>query len=1273
MKLHRIEVTNINSLYGDQVVDLDGALAGASLFLIQGPTGSGKSTLMDAISLALFGTTPRLMAIKAAKAIAEQVMSRGTGVARAAVEFSKFEGGSRVRYRAAWRVHRANRKPDGTMQDVNRSLERLGSDGTWTTITSDKRDKVHGPHFDAVLEGFSARDFQRSMLLAQGNFDAMLKAKPEERAAILEGLTNTEDYLRLGRRAADLNRAWSERLKDLESEVKGVATVTPEELEDADARAQSATAAIAARDAALLRLGAWRAWLQQDVALAERTRIASASRARLDQDRAGAAADLTRLAEHERCANAFEAERMAGEARATHARLEAERAALAQRLPALLQSAERAENVSHRASDALEAVAAATEAMDAPLRETESAEAKANTAKLAAATRDEEATAAEDAAEKLEGELATARALEAEAAVTATTAQVKRDRHAGTTTLRDALPGLQTQHAALTERRRSTTEQADAIQKEQTELEADQTALAADTADHARDTGPAIAAAESAAASAQTAREQALGDQPAPQVRARLRTAREAASHQRERVARSLERVRAVDAAARIRDERSSALHDQKVVHDDAIAAEQSQTGALDAARQTVALTEAAVAPLRRILALREERESLSQGDPCPLCGSETHPFHEDPTARGEAAAIDQTAAEAETRHQEAQKQRNAAQEALSKAQAERARQAADLAGAVQRLEEAQTSLDAAEDAARQACLAAGLPETSPTASVEDALEAATQDATAARDLETEADTLLEAEARAMADLEATRQSATAQAAELDRRRSALDARTQALATRRKALADASREQEQTAADLAASLESHRLPTTDLDEAVAQAAARVATLDAADEALRAAREAEARATDAATATATRAADHREAARTARETAILAAKERDRTLSAARAARADLERAWSTAAALDGEGSPPRPAASSASAVLREDQRRRLAAARTIATGAEASARSARGEHTRIHDLATSRAQDVERAATSQTEAERNRDAAIKELGIASVTALMACWIEDEKRQELVSIREDLRSRTSAVEATETELAAQRTSHDSGRPEDLPADATDTDLAEKETVEQHERATAQATLTDAEAVRKQAETGRQALAAAQASLEAARQQSDVWRRLHQLIGSGDGKAFRLFAQALNLDQLLQAANVHLLRLNERYRLRVKRDENNLPTLIFHVDDTWRPGQPRSLKTLSGGESFLVSLALALGLSDLRTQDMPVETLLLDEGFGTLDRATLDIAMAALQQLQASGRQIGIISHVVGLQDAIPSKILVEPQGEGRSRVRVPEPA
>ena len=113
MKLHRIGVTNLNSLYGDQSVDLDTDLAGASLFLVQGPTGAGKSTIMDAISLALFGETPRLGALRSEVAVAEQVMSRGTGLARAEVEFSKLEGGSRVRYRAAWKARRARETGDG--------------------------------------------------------------------------------------------------------------------------------------------------------------------------------------------------------------------------------------------------------------------------------------------------------------------------------------------------------------------------------------------------------------------------------------------------------------------------------------------------------------------------------------------------------------------------------------------------------------------------------------------------------------------------------------------------------------------------------------------------------------------------------------------------------------------------------------------------------------------------------------------------------------------------------------------------------------------------------------------------------------------------------------------------------------------------------------------------------------------------------------------------------------------------------------------------------
>ena len=155
MKLHRIRVTNLNSLYGEQLLDLDADLHGASLFLIQGPTGSGKSTLMDAVSLALFGTTPRLD-MRAGRDVAEQVMSRGTGVSLAELEFSKWSssGEGRVRYRATWKARRARKHASGKMQDIERSVERLQPDGTWLPLVSSSKIKVYAKVFDEVLEGF---------------------------------------------------------------------------------------------------------------------------------------------------------------------------------------------------------------------------------------------------------------------------------------------------------------------------------------------------------------------------------------------------------------------------------------------------------------------------------------------------------------------------------------------------------------------------------------------------------------------------------------------------------------------------------------------------------------------------------------------------------------------------------------------------------------------------------------------------------------------------------------------------------------------------------------------------------------------------------------------------------------------------------------------------------------------------------------------------------------------------------------------------------------
>ncbi|MEM9491781.1 MAG: SbcC/MukB-like Walker B domain-containing protein, partial [Myxococcota bacterium] len=181
----------------------------------------------------------------------------------------------------------------------------------------------------------------------------------------------------------------------------------------------------------------------------------------------------------------------------------------------------------------------------------------------------------------------------------------------------------------------------------------------------------------------------------------------------------------------------------------------------------------------------------------------------------------------------------------------------------------------------------------------------------------------------------------------------------------------------------------------------------------------------------------------------------------------------------------------------------------------------------------------------------------------------------------------------------------------------------------------------------------------------------ARAEMATQVADKERRvklygtLSELIGSHDGKKFRVFAQSLTLDALLAYANHHLSDLASRYHLvRVPGYDLDLQVIDRDMGD-----EVRGINSLSGGESFLVSLALALGLSSLAARDTRVESLLIDEGFGSLDPSTLDAALAVLDALQATGRKVGLISHVPGLAERVGVRIMVRPQGGGRSIMRV----
>lgn len=184
--------------------------------------------------------------------------------------------------------------------------------------------------------------------------------------------------------------------------------------------------------------------------------------------------------------------------------------------------------------------------------------------------------------------------------------------------------------------------------------------------------------------------------------------------------------------------------------------------------------------------------------------------------------------------------------------------------------------------------------------------------------------------------------------------------------------------------------------------------------------------------------------------------------------------------------------------------------------------------------------------------------------------------------------------------------------------------------------------------------------------RQKATALRAQLTAQSREYDKWQKLKSLIGSSDGAKFRSFAQNVTLDILLRHANRHLAKIMARYSFRRTGDKN----LNVDVTDNYQGGEIRSINNLSGGETFIASLALALGLSSMASRNAVMGSLFLDEGFGTLDPETLYDALDAIASLRQEGKLIGLISHVEALKERIPTHIQVRPTTRGRSEISGP---
>ncbi|MBU6159180.1 MAG: AAA family ATPase [Bacteroidetes bacterium] len=165
----------------------------------------------------------------------------------------------------------------------------------------------------------------------------------------------------------------------------------------------------------------------------------------------------------------------------------------------------------------------------------------------------------------------------------------------------------------------------------------------------------------------------------------------------------------------------------------------------------------------------------------------------------------------------------------------------------------------------------------------------------------------------------------------------------------------------------------------------------------------------------------------------------------------------------------------------------------------------------------------------------------------------------------------------------------------------------------------------------------------------------------------WANLNQLIGSKDGQKFRVFAQALTFEQLIILANRMLQKMSDRYLLKRTGDISN--PFELSVIDRYQNHDERTAENLSGGEKFIVSLSLALALANMASSNMRIDTMFVDEGFGTLDADYLDVALSALSSLQSEGKIIGVISHIAELKERITTHIEVQSVGNGRSTIQI----
>ena len=1076
MKILELRFKNLNSLYGEWVIDLtDPEYLSNGIFALTGPTGAGKSTILDAICLALYGATPRLGKITKS---GNEIMSRQTGECYAEVLFESQAG----RFRCHWEQRRARKKAEGNLQDQEHQIV----DGNTGKPIETKKSLVGG-----VIEEKTGMDFDRftrSILLAQGGFDTFLKADVEQKSKILEQITGTRIYSEISRRVHERQRDEREKLNILNAETSGIVILEAEqekEIQDDLATKLKQETELAGKSTETGKAITWLTNIENlkkeilsltdDAAkLKADTEAFKPERAKLELATKAASLDgtyvsVTSLRKHQAD---------------DHAALKTDEAVL----PELESSAntqtealKSAEQLTLKSKEELKTVAPLIQkirSLDQKIAE----QTKVVSEGADACTKEAEKIETDKQARDKEQEKRTA------AEKTLEVAEQYLKENARDEWLISGLAGVEEQIGNLLSKQQETTQKEAELKK--------------------ADTAVADAAKKLESATKQCG----LKKQELESAGKNLQQGKDALS---EMLGDKLLRE--------YRTEKETLLRE--------------------------------MAFIRKIEELEDHRAKLEDGKPCPLCGSNDHPF-----AEGNVPVPDEIEQKIES-----------LAKLIDKADEQEA--------AIKKLEQAEA--------------------------------AARKNLNDSEKLETEAAN----------DKKATEKTLTELKEALTNLRTGFEELKQAVSGKLQPLGIT----EIPEVEVEALLESLKSRLKAWQEQVKQKAdieKQIAALDS-----------EVKRLDAVI-----------------DTQVKALTEQQETLERLKKELADgteeRKQLYGNKKPDDEEGKLNKAIADAEMAEKR---------ARDLNTGLQQKLTTAK---THIDSLK----ERIEQRTPELKKAETDFSAALIPAGFEDEKAFLEARLSQEDR-------ESLSTRAKELDDAGTELKARQKDREMRLATEIAKKLTDKTLAELEPqFKEFEESLRE--LRDAVAGLKhklsENMAAKERIKEKQSAIEAQKKECHRWEKLHGLIGSADGKKYRNFAQGLTFELMVSHANRQLEKMTDRYLL----IRDNQQPLELNVVDNYQAGEIRSTKNLSGGESFIVSLTLALGLSKMASRKVRVDSLFLDEGFGTLDEEALETALETLSGLQQDGKLIGIISHVSALKERISTQISITPVSGGRSSLSGP---